>query len=186
MVREHQKSVSSQKRFDAYLKAAQQSAGAQIDARCDINLARIDDKAKCIIKDTIKSKSIKREALSFYILSLTNAHDFSGVDNINRVNLVPPAHNAITNKRMRQQGNAIDPTSPIEKKAPLKARFQRLLFHNFQSHNLQPQQYSANTMHPEIVSRSQVVLIFLEIICFFFHKIFYLYAWIPKNIHLGS
>ena len=65
MAREHQKSVSSQKRHDAQLKASQHSAGAQIDARCDANLAGIDDKVKRIIKDTVKSQSIKKEALSF-------------------------------------------------------------------------------------------------------------------------
>ena len=70
MAREHQQSVSSQKRYDAQLKASQQSAGAQMDARCDTNLAGIDDKVKRIIKDTVKSQSIKKEALSFAISSL--------------------------------------------------------------------------------------------------------------------
>ena len=112
MERKHHKSVNSLKRFGVQLKAAQQSAGAQIDARCDINLARIDDKAKCIIKDTIKSKSIKREALSFYILSLTNA-------NVS-VNLIPPAHTAIPNKRMRQQENTIDLRSSATYRKPKK------------------------------------------------------------------
>ena len=59
MVQEHQKSVSSQKRFESQLKAAQQSAGAQIGARCDVNLTGIDDKVKRIIKDSVKSQSIK-------------------------------------------------------------------------------------------------------------------------------
>ena len=51
-------------RLDAQLKAVQQSAGVQIDARCDLNLAGhgIDGKVKHIIKDTVKSQSIKKEA----------------------------------------------------------------------------------------------------------------------------
>ena len=85
MAREHQKSVSSQKRHDAQLKASQQSAGAQIDARCDVNLAGIDDKVKLSIKDTVKSQSIKKEALAFDIASLTNTNDFSGFGNLNNM-----------------------------------------------------------------------------------------------------
>ena len=53
---------------------SQQSVGAQIDARCDVNLAGIDDKVKRIIKDTVKSQSINKEALHliFQVLQMTS------------------------------------------------------------------------------------------------------------------
>ena len=71
LLREHHKSLNSQRRFEAQLKAAQQSA-VQIDARCDVNLAGIDDNVKRIIKETVKSQSVKKEALAFDISALTN------------------------------------------------------------------------------------------------------------------
>ena len=100
MAREHQKSVSSQKRHDAQLKASQQSAGAQNDARCDVNLAGIDDKVKCIIKDTGKSQSIKSSG-----------------------NFVPPTQFGPANKRMRQQENAIDLKIPTDSNHKKKSNF---------------------------------------------------------------
>ena len=63
--REHQKSVSNQKKFDTQLKNAQQSAGQQIDSRVDKKLAGLDAKVKSIIKETVKSQSIKKEAINF-------------------------------------------------------------------------------------------------------------------------
>ena len=127
MAREHQKSVSSQKRHDAQLKASQQSAGAQIDARCDVNLAGIDDKVKRIIKDTVKSQSIKKEALSFDISSLTKTNDFSGFGNLNNIssgNVVPPPSQfGPANKRMRQQENAINLRSPPDSNRKKKSNF---------------------------------------------------------------
>ena len=51
---------------------SQQSVGAQIDARCDVNLAGIDDKVKRTIKDAVKSQSVKNEALAliFQVLQI--------------------------------------------------------------------------------------------------------------------
>ena len=64
-MREHHKAVNTQKRYDAQLKAAQQSAGQQIHRRCDKNLANLDAKVKGILKETVKSQSIKKEAIMF-------------------------------------------------------------------------------------------------------------------------
>ena len=105
MAREHHKSVSPQKSHAAQLKASQQSDGAQIDARCDVNFAGRDDKVKRIRKDTVKIQSIKKEALSFDISSLTNTNDFSGFgifNNISSGNFIPPpCQFGPANKRMR-------------------------------------------------------------------------------------
>ena len=46
-------------------KKIQQSAGAQIDTRCDTSLSGIEDKVKRIINETVKNQSIKKEALMF-------------------------------------------------------------------------------------------------------------------------
>ena len=48
-----------------YLENAQLSAGQQIDNRVDQNLAGLAAKVKSIIKDTVKSHSIKRDAIEF-------------------------------------------------------------------------------------------------------------------------
>ena len=90
MLREHHKALNTQKRFeDKQLKAAQQSAGAQIDARCDLNLAGIDVKVKSIIKETVKRQSIKIEALGNDISDLTCDMSCVVHDNFNQVNLIP-------------------------------------------------------------------------------------------------
>ena len=47
------------------MKAAQQSAGQQIDNRVDQPLSGLDAKVKSIIKDTVKSTSIKKETMDF-------------------------------------------------------------------------------------------------------------------------
>ena len=47
------------------MKAAQQSAGQQIDSRYDKNLENLGAKVKSIIKETVKSQSIKKEAIMF-------------------------------------------------------------------------------------------------------------------------
>ena len=60
VLREHQKIVNSQRKFDSQLQIAQQSAGQQIDDRVHENLADLDAKVKSIIKDTVKSQSIKK------------------------------------------------------------------------------------------------------------------------------
>ena len=65
ILREHHKTLNTQKKYDAQLKAAQQSAGQQIDSRCDKNLASLDAKVKSIIKETVKSQSIKKGAILF-------------------------------------------------------------------------------------------------------------------------
>ena len=65
VLREHQKNINDQRRFDIQLKNAQQSAGQQIDNRVDKNLAGLDAKVKSIIKETVKSQSIKKEAVAF-------------------------------------------------------------------------------------------------------------------------
>ena len=61
ILREHHKAVNAQKKEDTLLKSAQQSAGQQIDNRCDKNLAGLDAKVKSIIKDTVKSQSSRRK-----------------------------------------------------------------------------------------------------------------------------
>ena len=52
-LREHNRTLSSQKKFDAQLENAQLSAGQQIDRRIDQNLAGLDAKVKSIIKETV-------------------------------------------------------------------------------------------------------------------------------------
>ena len=63
VLREHKKTVNAQKKFDSQLQTAQQSAGQQIDRRIDKTLAGLDAKVKNIIKETVKSQSIKKEAM---------------------------------------------------------------------------------------------------------------------------
>ena len=65
VLRDHHKVLSNQKKFDAQLKAAQQTAGQQIDNTVHQSLAHLDAKVKSIIKDTVKSTSIKKETMSF-------------------------------------------------------------------------------------------------------------------------
>ena len=64
LAREHAKTLQTQKKFDDKLHQAQLPAGKQIDNRIDSNMADLDTKIKSIIKDTIKSRSIKKESLS--------------------------------------------------------------------------------------------------------------------------
>ena len=68
LLREHQKTLSDQRKFDAQLKNAQLPAGQQIDNRIDLNL---DAKVKSIIKETVKSQSIKKENLTIDECDLT-------------------------------------------------------------------------------------------------------------------
>ena len=63
ILKEHNKTLQSQKKFDSQLENAQLSAGQQIDNRIDQNMAGLDAKVKSIIKDTVKSHSIKRDAI---------------------------------------------------------------------------------------------------------------------------
>ena len=65
ILKEHNKTLQSQKKFDSQLENAQLSAGQQIDNRIDQNMAGLDAKVKSIIKDTVKSHSIKRDAIEF-------------------------------------------------------------------------------------------------------------------------
>ena len=61
VLREHQKSVNAQKKFDSQLLTAQQSAGQQIDSRVDKNLAGLDAKSKALLKKLSRaSQSRKR------------------------------------------------------------------------------------------------------------------------------
>ena len=64
-LREHNRTLSSQKKLDAQLETAQLSAGQKIDRRIDQNLAGLDAKVTSIIKETVKSQSIEREAIEF-------------------------------------------------------------------------------------------------------------------------
>ena len=57
--------MNSQRKFDSQLLIAQQSAGQQIDNKVDKTLAGLDAKVKSIIRDTVKSQSIKKESLYF-------------------------------------------------------------------------------------------------------------------------
>jgi hypothetical protein len=65
VLKEHNKSLQTQRKFEAKLENAQLSAGQQIDNRIDQNLAGLDAKVKSIIKDTVKPHSIKRDAIEF-------------------------------------------------------------------------------------------------------------------------
>jgi len=65
LLKEHQKVVISQRKFDSQLLNAQQSAGQQIDNRVDKTLAGLDAKVKSIIKETVKSQSIKQGSMYF-------------------------------------------------------------------------------------------------------------------------
>jgi len=65
ILKEHNKSLANQKKFETQLENAQLSAGQQIDNRVDQNLAGLDAKVKSIIRDTVKSHSIKRDAIEF-------------------------------------------------------------------------------------------------------------------------
>ena len=62
---EHHKIIIVQKKFDAQLKPAQHSAGQQIDNRVDRNMAGLFAKVKSVITETVKSQSIKKEAITF-------------------------------------------------------------------------------------------------------------------------
>jgi hypothetical protein len=64
IARDHAKIIQTQKKFDDKLHSAQIPAGKQIDNRIDNKMADLDAKVKSIIKDTIKSRSIKKESLS--------------------------------------------------------------------------------------------------------------------------
>ena len=106
LLREHQKILVDQRKFDTQLKNAQLSAGEQIDDRIDKHL---DAKVKSIIKETVKSQSIKKENLtmdpSLFECELTNtefgAHSFS-----------QPSSSV---KRTRQS-ETIDLRSPVEQR----------------------------------------------------------------------
>ena len=63
LAREHAKTIQSQKKFDDKLHKAQLPAGIQIDNRIDSHMADFDTKIKNVIKDTVKSRSIKKESL---------------------------------------------------------------------------------------------------------------------------
>ena len=64
-LREHNKTLQSHKTFDAKLESAQISAGQQIDKLIDQNLADLDAQVKSTSKETVKSHSIKRDAIEF-------------------------------------------------------------------------------------------------------------------------
>ena len=90
VLKEQQKSLQTKQRFENQLKAAQQSAGAQIDARCDANLANVDDRVKRIIQETVKSQSIKKDALAINISTLSNMDNtLATTGNFNTINLIP-------------------------------------------------------------------------------------------------
>ena len=65
VLREHKKNINDQRKIDAQLKNTQQSAGPQIYNRVDQNMAGLDAKVKSIIKETVKSQSIKKEGIMF-------------------------------------------------------------------------------------------------------------------------
>ena len=78
--------------------------------RCDANLANVDDRVKRIIQETVKSKSIKKDALAINISTLSNMDNTLGTTgNFNTINLIP--HSV---KRNRPQDMAIDLRSPNE------------------------------------------------------------------------
>ena len=78
VLREHQKVVNSQRKFDSQHLIAQQSAGQQIDNRVDQNLVGLDVKVKSIIKDTVKSQAINPQSFR------NSPHPISGAFKRNR------------------------------------------------------------------------------------------------------
>ena len=124
LLREHQKTLSDQRKFDAQLKNAQLPAGQQIDNRIDLNL---DAKVKSIIKETVKSQSIKNENLtidpSLFECDLTNTE--SGARSFSQAS-------SNTTKRHRM-GETIDLRSPMEQRSFKKQDFRQ------QSAKSQPQ-----------------------------------------------
>ena len=112
--REHTKILSNQKKFETQLENAQLSAGQQIDRRIDQNLAGRDAKVKSIIKETVKSQSIKKEAIEFDQSLLecdltsteTTAWQFS-----------QPSSSSFSNPKRSRQPDYIDLRSPNTQKS---------------------------------------------------------------------
>jgi len=92
------------------LKAAQQSVGAKIDARCNKNFAGLDAKVESIIKETIKSEHIKKDAI-LYDPSLIEC-DITSAGNDRHISSQPSQPSL---KRNRQLGRTeyIDVRSPV-------------------------------------------------------------------------
>ena len=113
LLKEHQKVINVQKKFDSQLLNAQQSAGQQIDDRVDKTLAGLDAKVKSIIKDTVKSQSIKKESLYFdtSLLECDLTTDVNTQSSQNIRNAPYPHPNSNAFKRNRQS-EAIDLRSP--------------------------------------------------------------------------
>ena len=65
ILKEHNKSLSNQRKFEAQLENAQLSAGQEIDNCVEQTLAELDTKVKSIIIDIVKSNSIKRYTIDF-------------------------------------------------------------------------------------------------------------------------
>ena len=113
LLKEHQKVINDQKKFDSQLLNAQQSAGQKIDNRVDKTLAGLDAKVKSIIKDTVKSQSIKKESLYFdtSLLECDLTTDVNTQSSQNIRNAPYPHPNSNAFKRNRQS-EAIDLRSP--------------------------------------------------------------------------
>ena len=113
LLKEHQKTVNSQKKFDSQLLIAQQSAGQQIDSRIDKTLAGLDAKVKSIIKDTVKIQSIKKESLYFdpslLECELTSNANIQSSQNFRST---PHPHPSSTAFKRNRQAEPIDLRSP--------------------------------------------------------------------------
>ena len=107
IMREHHKILNTQKKFDDQLKAAQRSAGEQIDSRCDKNLANLDAKVKSIIKETVKSASIKKESMMFDSSLIECDLTMNAIDS-----RAPPLSQTQTSSKRSRQPETIDLRSP--------------------------------------------------------------------------
>ena len=103
--------VQNQKKFDDKLHAAQLPAGLQIDNRVDKKLAGLDAKVKSIIKETVKSQSIKKEAISFDPTLFENELVFDEEES-HHSSFPFPSKNP--SKRSRQPPETVDLRSPTQ------------------------------------------------------------------------
>ena len=99
--------INAQKKFDSQLQNAQQSAGQQIDSRIDKTCAGLDAKVKHIIKETVKSQSIKKEAMYFdpalFECDLTSR----------AIKSQQTPHHVSSSSKRNRQADTIDLRSPI-------------------------------------------------------------------------
>ena len=107
-MRDHHKNLNAQKKFDDQFKAGQRSAGEQIDSMCDKNLANLDAKVKSIIKETVKSTSIKKESMMFDPSLIECDLTGNAIDN----RTFPHSQSQTSSSKRSRQPETIDLRSP--------------------------------------------------------------------------